>query len=157
MLCFSKIKFARHAQAKYSFFGSRFPHWQLLSVVWEILLASCWRVHHYYSNRCRCIRYWTNGSGCKTTGQTVGPKNLIWKPNQICMKCVRKAKVYLGCRRFRSLGFTIPAIKPVNVDCDRWDKPRGVQIEEREKKGWFRKCLVWFRIMSLTAWCCPEP
>lgn len=35
------------------------PLWQLHSdVVWESFTASCWHLHHYYSNWCRCSRYW---------------------------------------------------------------------------------------------------
>lgn len=35
------------------------PLWQLHSdVVWESFTASCWHLHHYYSNWCRCSRFW---------------------------------------------------------------------------------------------------
>ncbi len=38
------------------------PLWQLHSdVVWESVTASCWCLHHYYSNWCRCSRFWLTG------------------------------------------------------------------------------------------------
>lgn len=46
------------AEAKFPVFHPLFPRWQLLSdVVWKSLMASCWRLHHCWSNWCRHTRY----------------------------------------------------------------------------------------------------
>ncbi len=123
-----------------------FPQWQLLRVLWERLLAWCWRFYHYWSNHCKYPGYWLQWLNKRISFhhlqndkvQTVNPKG--WFENQIRFVCsVNKTpqcpECFLQCLSFY---FTLWIIY-----C-RESQTLSIKLEEMSlRNGTIRLTAIW--------------